>query len=303
MTLILRPGYDDGVVFTPGRLVLRRDYAPLFPGDPVNGQEWVDVNTNILWKYNSLIDSWGVPYDPDAAAYIVAVEAADQQSLEDSVKYTIDQFVRGCKADGIWNAIKASCILAGARTLAGALTPLVGTAPTSFNFVDGDYNRKTGLVGDGSTKYLDSNRNNNADPQNSNHNSFFLTAIPSGTHRTMGNGAGSSGANLLSGTGSSIVARNRSSTAAAVTAVPSNNSLVGATRASSASFIVRCGSVNQMFSTLSQTPTAANVSIFADLGIFSNARIAFYSIGESLDLALLDARVTDLINAFGAAIP
>jgi hypothetical protein len=34
----------------------------------------------------------------------------------------------------------------------------------------------------------------------------------------------------------------------------------------------------------------------------SNARLAFYSIGESLDLALLDARVTDLINAFDAAI-
>jgi hypothetical protein len=33
------------------------------------------------------------------------------------------------------------------------------------------------------------------------------------------------------------------------------------------------------------------------------ARLAFYSIGESLDLAKLDARVTDLINAFGAAIP
>jgi hypothetical protein len=29
----------------------------------------------------------------------------------------------------------------------------------------------------------------------------------------------------------------------------------------------------------------------------------FYSIGESLNLALLDARVTDLITAFGAAIP
>jgi hypothetical protein len=35
----------------------------------------------------------------------------------------------------------------------------------------------------------------------------------------------------------------------------------------------------------------------------SAARLAFYSIGESLNLALLDARVTDLINAFGAAIP
>jgi hypothetical protein len=38
-------------------------------------------------------------------------------------------------------------------------------------------------------------------------------------------------------------------------------------------------------------------------GAFTSARLAFYSIGESLDLALLDARVTDLINAFAAAIP
>jgi hypothetical protein len=37
--------------------------------------------------------------------------------------------------------------------------------------------------------------------------------------------------------------------------------------------------------------------------VFSNARIACYSIGESLDLALLDARVTALINAIAAAIP
>ena len=36
---------------------------------------------------------------------------------------------------------------------------------------------------------------------------------------------------------------------------------------------------------------------------FLNARLAFYSIGESLDLARLDARVTDLINAFAVTIP
>jgi hypothetical protein len=36
---------------------------------------------------------------------------------------------------------------------------------------------------------------------------------------------------------------------------------------------------------------------------YSTARLAFYSIGESLNLAQLDARVTDLINAFGVAIP
>jgi len=35
----------------------------------------------------------------------------------------------------------------------------------------------------------------------------------------------------------------------------------------------------------------------------SDARLAFYSIGESLDLAALDTRVSNLITAIGAAIP
>jgi hypothetical protein len=85
--------------------------------------------------------------------------------------------VIGCKQDGIWTAIKASCILAGARTLTGALVPLAGTAPTNFNFVDADYNRKTGLVGNGSNKYLNSNRAGNADPQNSFHHAVYGTTL------------------------------------------------------------------------------------------------------------------------------
>jgi len=45
------------------------------------------------------------PLDPDAAAYITAVETADGQALEEKVKIAIDNFVLGCKADGIWSAI------------------------------------------------------------------------------------------------------------------------------------------------------------------------------------------------------
>jgi hypothetical protein len=96
-------------------------------------------------------------FDADAQAYITAVETADRQALEAGVRTAINDFVVGCKADGIWDAIKASCIMAGARTLTGALVPLKGTAPTNYNFVPGDYNRKTGLVGDGSSKNLNSN--------------------------------------------------------------------------------------------------------------------------------------------------
>jgi len=123
------------------------------------------------------VPGWNGLTEPEAVSYVAAVEAADGQELEFGVARAINDFVVGCKNDGIWDAIKASCILAGARTLAGALVPLVGTAPTNYNFVAGDYDRETGLVGDGSTKYLDSNRNNNADPQDNKHLAVYCSSV------------------------------------------------------------------------------------------------------------------------------
>ena len=52
--------------------------------------------------------------DSDARTYISAVETADNQSLEFGVKVAIQNFIVGAKADGIWDAIKSSAILAGA---------------------------------------------------------------------------------------------------------------------------------------------------------------------------------------------
>jgi hypothetical protein len=246
-------------------------------------------------------------YDTDAQVYISAVEAADGQGLEDGVKNAINSFVIGCKADGIWTAIKASCILAGARTLTGALVPLVGTAPTSFNFVSGDYNRKTGLVGDGSTKYLDSNRNNNADPQNSNHNAVYATNIGT-TGAFMGandpaSGTGT-GTNFLSRTG---FTRNRNPTGAASPATTAPG-LFAMSRNASGSYTARVAQTSGTINDTSQVPFNSNVLVFQRQGTLSilsiptDGRLAFYSIGESLDLALLDARVTTLVNALSAAI-
>jgi hypothetical protein len=247
-------------------------------------------------------------FDPDAAAYIAAVEAADTQALEPAVRAAINDFVVGCKADGIWSAIKASCILAGARTLTGALVPLVGAAPTSFNFVSGDYDRKTGLVGDGSTKYLDSNRNNNADPQNSKHISVYSTSItdPNAitfliSSSTTGSSAGVSQL-VANGSTDNIVGR-ANGTGNVSTAAVYGQSYLAAVNRSSASTIELLvdGSVSTS-SAASEVPNNANINIYGFGQGSSNARLAFYSIGESLDLALLDARVTALINAFDAAI-
>jgi hypothetical protein len=275
----------------------------------------------VISKGLTLRKGWQ-PMDPDAAAYITAVETADGQALEEKTKIAIDNFVLGCKADGIWTAIKASCILAGARTLNGALVSLVGTAPTNFNFVSGDYNRKTGLVGDGSTKYLNSNRAGNADPQNSFHLSTYSTTahdpvlVGTAGGASIGNGSvGTTGANNLGVAGGAVAAdhktfsRSRNDTADFLIG-PGRASITfqGQSRSSVSEYVVRVGGANYTQARSSQTPLSTNIFVFGRnnagaLELPVIGRLAFYSIGESLDLALLDARVTDLINAFGAAIP
>jgi len=234
------------------------------------------------------------------------VEAADTQALEPAVRAAINDFVVGCKADGIWNAIKASCILAGARTLTGALVPLVGAAPTNVSFVSGDYNRETGLVGNGSTKYLDSNRASNTDPQDNRHIALYAN-IPNNDNRClMGVRAPSTNVGGTEIRHTSVTYCNPSTDTSATTATPSLGlNFLGYSRSISASYESRRNGSNSTIPMTSGAPVGANVIIYTrtDLAIASNARLAFYSIGESLDLALLDARVTALINAFAAAIP
>ena len=244
------------------------------------------------------------PMDPDAAAYITAVETADGQALEEKVKIAIDNFVLGCKADGIWSAIKASCILAGARTLNGALVPLVGTAPTNYNFVAGDYNRETGLVGDGSTKYLDSGLPGNSPPLDNIHGAVYQTSGSTGVY-LMGNGTSSTSTIQINNNTQPI--RLQSSIFLDV-GIAAATPFVGIARSSSTAITSRRNKESRAYSYASNGTIADNVLLFSrgtasvPNGI-SACGIAFYSIGESLDLALLDARVTDLINAIGVAIP
>jgi hypothetical protein len=90
--------------------------------------------------------------DTDATAYIAAVEAADGQALEAAVKSAINTFVKALKATTGWAAMVNFLPLVGARTLAGALVPLKGVAPTMQNWTAGDYSRTAGITGDFLTK-------------------------------------------------------------------------------------------------------------------------------------------------------
>jgi len=104
--------------------------------------------------------------DSDAQAWATAVEGApgDNQKLEPAIRKAVDTYVQTIKTTGlggaagsIWSQAAQLLLPCGPRTLAGALIPLKGAAPTSVNFVSGNYNRKNGLGKASNTNaYLDS---------------------------------------------------------------------------------------------------------------------------------------------------
>jgi len=245
--------------------------------------------------------------DPDAATYIAAVEAADEIAspgiggLETATKAAIHSFVKNCKNDGIWDAIKASCILAGARTKEGAFIDLKTNTQILVNngFVDADYDRETGLLGDASTKYLGSSRNNNADPQDSTHHAVYASIVDSGsTGRYI-----EAGGNRFIQSRSGELTTRVNDTTSAVTSSSNNAGFIGVSRSSLASYILRASGSNHTKSVTSNQYPTNEVTVFGSGSNKSSSRIAFYSIGESLDLAALDTRVSNLITAIGAAIP
>jgi hypothetical protein len=261
--------------------------------------------------------------DPDAAAYITNVEAADTAAgqsggLETATKVAIHSFVKGCKADGIWPAIKASCILAGARTLPGALVPLVGTAPTRQGTEGGwNYDRKIGLTGNGTDNYLNSGFLATGISATSNHLFVNGSSFPT-TGSTFRTGIGSWASSISRLNITLLDSLNERRYQDAVTYASINSGLAtsgsvsGARLSTTLNTLYQNGSsVNTLTLSISPTMPAFNFFVYAlnlagspvDL---TNACFNFYGIGDGLtgtQMTAYHARVTTLINTFGAAIP
>jgi len=390
-----------------------------------------------------------LPTDPDAIDYLNRVAAADGASVEVGIAQAIDAFVRGCKADSAgyagdptrsnWDAIKAACIMCGARTLSGALVPLsvdygpelvdienlptplisdAGTSgewdaasrtmsnndpasdsrgsyprysfsyagsggkrwlvtgrltgdtanvnailfgtipvsynaatgefsgvvvaaggwleiqcrtdvarvfsvtieelsirqdrstPTAYNFTSSNYNRETGLVGDGSTKYLDSNRANNADGQDDKHLAVYSTSTQVGGNVMFAGVA--SGGNATRIYKQSVEAWLTYDGSTGAFSTPITNAslvgLVGLTRSGSSSFSARIAGTAAGATTPSVAFGPLNHFVFGQnssgsANSLTSSRLAFYSIGSSLSLSALDARVSTLVSQIAAAIP
>jgi hypothetical protein len=249
--------------------------------------------------------------EPEAQRYIEAIERAERQATESAVRVAINDFVAGCKADGIWRAIRACCILAGARSLTGALIPLVGPAPSNINLAPGSYARKTGLMGNGSNAYLNTNRNANADPQNNHHLSIYGTIQANWNiaSRAAGTIVGSKA--IIKGTGT-VTQFASSPNTDTENAGPSTVALgalafMGLSRSDAGSYTARAGGSDLTIMQNSGAPASQNIFVFAASNggtptLFTSSRLRFYSIGEALDLGRLDRRVSELMRRIETAI-
>lgn len=239
-------------------------------------------------------------YDADAQAYIANVEAADGQPLERAVCVAIHDFVTGCKADENWTSLRAAVILAGARSLRGALVPLVGPAPTSSNFVTADYSRTAGLRG-GSPKVLNTRLAGRSIPQNNLHYSVFVSETgPTRPRVYFGNGLTSTetgATNFGQETATGVFVRNQSGTASSLLNTGIALGFFATSRQSSSSYLVRVNGTTRVATTASQVPYNDNFYVYASGSSAQNAsnpRLAFYSAGLAVDLVKLELRVRTL---------
>jgi hypothetical protein len=182
-------------------------------------------------------------------------------------------------------------------------------APTNVadGFVEGDFSRTAGLTGDG-TSYLDTGRPQNSDPQNDAHISVFITASKTAADvRHAGTTDTSALSYLLLYEDNSFTGAYVSSNSITDVSNRTGVNLFGGTRDSSSQQTARVDGVSNTTAVASRAPSTLNSYVFCrnlngSPSAFSDATIAFYSIGTSLSLEDLDTAVSNLINRLKFAI-
>jgi hypothetical protein len=248
-------------------------------------------------------------YDVDAQAYITAVEAADGQRLEDSVRVAIHNFVIGCKADaspatGVsnWAAMGKAFLMRGPRTIAGAFTPLKGSAGTNNGFTNSDYSRKRGPLSNGVKNF--STGTGGTDYATNNHHmatwlsdwSVSANLIRSGGIAYLITASGGAGTSTIQTRSRSL---SRFDTSPAVTAT-GYNGFVGVSRTVSANYQSLANGSIATHTTTSSTPSAAGTLLWDSIS--STFSLGFHSEGNAVTLTSLRTRLTDYMNAI-AVLP
>jgi len=246
--------------------------------------------------------------DSDVNAYIAAVEAADNSALEPGVRNAINQLITDLKTNSLWTPIQTMTLLMGPRTIAGTLINVKdpSTSWTSFNFVSGDYNRTTGLLGNGTTKYLDSGLNSNTVGQNNGAlwvQAHTKTTTTGGFYAGAGNSSDTGATSFRESSSSDIAYHSRSSSSN--TAAQHSVGLIGLSRSSASDFVSRGGGGDTTNTRASSPTHSANIFAFATSRsgtptAHCNARLRACCFGQAHSLSAAETCMNTYIAAIVA---
>lgn len=238
--------------------------------------------------------------DPDALLYIAKVERADNAALESGVKEAINNFVVACKDTKIWEKLGLVTIMAGARSITGAITTLIGPVSTliNTNFTLSDYSRKDGFTGNGVDKYLTTGTYWwNAESLNDYHiavNAPYVEQTGTATSQPLWGEGGTIYDQLTTYRASS-----RSTTLNTV-AISSGFILIG--RESSSTYYLREGKATTNYTVTSVNASAETIRIFRTSSIQSKHTMNFISSGQAVPVLTYENLITTLLTDIGRAV-
>jgi hypothetical protein len=201
--------------------------------------------------------------------------------------------------EGLWSRLSAACI-AGADTLAGILSPIIGPPVTPLNLVSADYARRNG-VRFGIGKSVQLGVAHNDQPQNDRSGAVWISepATSAGTNAFIAAKSNGIGVSHLAHNPINGLAFARASgpiLISANTAAPSG--FFGFSRSNPDNFIMQLGGADYLGASQSVAPLAVPWGVGERNGVdFTDARLAWWHVGLSLDLAALRAALADYFAA------
>jgi hypothetical protein len=251
-------------------------------------------------------------YDADVLAWFTAVEATGANFGPTGAAITTNKtawsdFAIGSKLDGYWAKLEQLLFFSGISTVTGALVPFKGPAPTNFNFVQGDLNPLTGMLGNGVDKYLNLNRLSNIDPRDSNHMFVWAHTIgTSGSIKGARGGVASTDRWFSEATGNMNIASTNTLLDTVTIAGSIQPGLIGFSRTTGAEYLAVGGASNQQIVTRESLALTGGLQYFVfgrnlNGALFgpNNSRLKMDCSGTGMtasDVINFRARLTTLFN-------
>jgi hypothetical protein len=245
-------------------------------------------------------------FSAEALNYFSRLDGAGDTTYVD-YKTPLANYIDGLVAGGMWAGLESAASFVGVD-IRGCLIPLRSDMPvlTNSNFVGigTDLTVTGGLKGDGSTKYLATGLIGTDLTQDDASLSVYVSNMPTiNGSRLIGQGFATGDITLrFAATGSKLEPIRFQSATLGQFDIVSSGSLSGASRSASTTTAIRTGGNSYSSAVVSAAPTATGISVFAGGAgdAESDARLATYTAGASIDLAALEALQDTLISEIAA---